>query len=66
MANEKLNTALYEKIFSEQEIYRAWLLSQPPEEIYLKNYEPHELVHFGGNTYCTRGHDSLKTSNGKW
>lgn len=33
---------------------------------YLKNYEPQELVHFGGNTYCTRTHDSLKISNGKW
>ena len=33
---------------------------------YLKNYEPQELVHFGGNTYCTREHDSLKISNGKW
>ena len=33
---------------------------------YLKNYEPNELVHFGGNTYCTREHDSLKISNGKW
>ncbi|MCI9265055.1 MAG: DUF3991 domain-containing protein [Oscillospiraceae bacterium] len=33
---------------------------------YLKNYEPDELVHFGGNTYCTRTHDSLKISNGKW
>lgn len=33
---------------------------------YLKNYEPHELVHFGGSTYCTREHDSLKISNGKW
>ena len=32
---------------------------------YLKNYEPGELVHFGGNTYCTRIHDSLKISNGK-
>ena len=21
---------------------------------YLQNYEPQELVHFGGNTYCTR------------
>ena len=31
---------------------------------YLKNYEPGELVHFGGNTYCTRTHDSLKISNG--
>ena len=33
---------------------------------YLQNYEPDELVHFGGNTYCTRTHDSLKISNGKW
>ena len=33
---------------------------------YLKNYEPSELVHFGGSTYCTRTHDSLKISNGKW
>ncbi|WP_329886571.1 DUF3991 and TOPRIM domain-containing protein [Pseudoramibacter faecis] len=33
---------------------------------YLKNYEPQELVHFGGSTYCTRKHDSLKISNGKW
>lgn len=33
---------------------------------YLKNYEPQELVHFGGTTYTTRTHDSLKISNGKW
>ena len=33
---------------------------------YLQNYEPHELVHFFGDTYCTRSHDSLKISNGKW
>ena len=33
---------------------------------YLKNYEPYELVKFSGNTYCTRTHDSLKISNGKW
>ena len=25
MTNEELNTALYEKMFSEQETYRAWL-----------------------------------------
>ena len=24
------------------------------------------LVHVGGSTYCTREHDSLKISNGKW
>ena len=33
---------------------------------YLKNYEPHELVHVSGSTYCTRTHDSLRISNGKW
>lgn len=33
---------------------------------YLRNYEPHELVKFSGNTYTTRTHDSLKISNGKW
>lgn len=33
---------------------------------YLQRYEPQELVHFSGNTYCTRTHDSLKISNGKW
>ena len=33
---------------------------------YLRTYEPQELVHFGGSTYCTREHDSLKISNGKW
>lgn len=29
---------------------------------YLRIYEPHELVHFSSNTYCTRTHDSLKIS----
>jgi len=33
---------------------------------YLQNYEPQELVHFSGNVYSTRTHDSLKISNGKW
>ena len=33
---------------------------------YLKNYRPDELVHLGGGTYCTKKHDSLKISNGKW
>ncbi len=167
MTNEELNTRLYEKMFEEQETYRGWLLSQPPEEIlnhtyeytmredilismecddlsdkqcrallkspvpsamctrngrserpvtwttsgtrlraapmqlsdrtfsnhrrkgrcvpmgyvlpedieqakqmdlltYLQNYEPQELVRVSGNTFCTREHDSLKISNGKW
>lgn len=33
---------------------------------YLQNYEPQELVKFSSDTYCTRSHDSLKISNGKW
>jgi hypothetical protein len=33
---------------------------------YLQYYEPQELVHFSGNVYTTRSHDSLKISNGKW
>ena len=33
MTNEELNTALYKKVFAEQEKYREWLLSQPPNEI---------------------------------
>lgn len=39
MTNEQLNTALYEKMFADQETYRAWLLSQPPEEILNHTYE---------------------------
>ena len=33
---------------------------------YLREREPEELVPLGGNVYCTRTHDSLKISNGKW
>ena len=33
---------------------------------YLFEREPQELVHVAGNTFCTREHDSLKISNGKW
>lgn len=33
---------------------------------YLRTCEPGELVHISGNHYCTREHDSLKISNGKW
>lgn len=39
MTTEHLNTALYEKMFEEQERYREWLLSQPPEEIINHSYE---------------------------
>lgn len=33
---------------------------------YLKNYEPSMLVQLSGGEYCTKEHDSLKISNGKW
>ena len=33
---------------------------------YMQRFEPQELVHISGNSYCTRTHDSLKISNGKW
>lgn len=33
---------------------------------FLQARDPGELVHVYGNTYCTRSHDSLKISNGKW
>ena len=39
MTNEELNTALYKKVFAEQEKYREWLLSQPPDEILNHGYE---------------------------
>ncbi len=39
MTNAEQNTALYKKMFAEQEAYRAWLLSQPPTEILNHAYE---------------------------
>lgn len=33
---------------------------------YLRRFEPDNLMHLGGDSYCTREHDSLKISNGKW
>lgn len=33
---------------------------------YLRRYEPQELVHISAGNYCTRPHDSMKISNGKW
>ena len=34
MSNQELNTALYEKMFAEQDTYRKWGLTQPPGEIF--------------------------------
>ena len=33
---------------------------------YLQRYEPSTLKRVAGNVYCTKEHDSLKISNGKW
>ncbi|MBR3597096.1 MAG: toprim domain-containing protein [Clostridia bacterium] len=33
---------------------------------YLQNYDSNNLVKLSSDTYCTKGHDSLKISNGKW
>ena len=33
---------------------------------YLQRYEPNNLKRVTGKVYCTREHDSLKISNGKW
>ena len=39
MTNEELNTKVYEKLYAEQEKYKGWLLTQPPEEILNHAYE---------------------------
>ena len=39
MTNEELNTALYQKMFAEQQQYREWLMNQPPCEILNHCYE---------------------------
>lgn len=36
---EKLNSELYNKMSAEQDKYRDWLTSQPPEEILRHAYE---------------------------
>ena len=33
---------------------------------YWQRYEPINLKRVAGNVYCTKEHDSLKISNGKW
>lgn len=33
---------------------------------YLRTYNPEELVRISDREYCTKTHDSLKISNGKW
>lgn len=39
MTNEELNTALYKKMFAEQDEFKSWLLEQTPEEILRHAYD---------------------------
>ena len=39
MTNEELNTALYQKMFVEQEQFKAWLLTLPPAQVLEHAYE---------------------------
>lgn len=39
MTTEERNTALYQKMFAEQERFKDWLLEQTPEEILRHSYE---------------------------
>ena len=39
MTTEEKNTALYRKMYAEQEDFRKWLMSQPPEIILELAYE---------------------------
>lgn len=39
MTNEELNTALYHKMFAEQERYKAYLLTVSPHEVLQQAYE---------------------------
>ena len=39
MTSEEINTALYKKMYAEQEEFRKWLMFQPPEIILKYAYE---------------------------
>ena len=39
MNNQELNTELYKKLFAEQENFKGWLLTQPPDVILNHAYE---------------------------
>lgn len=49
--------------YSKEEIERA---REMDLLTYLRIYEPENLIKVHGDVYCTRQHDSLKISNGKW
>ena len=78
MTNEELNTALYKKVFAEQEKYREWLLSQPPNEILnhcyeytvredivlaLEEYDLSDKQCKALLRFCPQGHFSVPTSD---
>ena len=49
--------------FSREEVQRA---REVDLLMYLRQNDPDELVRESNRTFCTREHDSLKISNGKW
>ena len=51
------------QIYSKEDIARA---REMDLLTYLTYYDPGNLKHVSGNTYCTREHDSLIINNGKW
>lgn len=53
----------YSKFVTKEQIEEA---SQMDLLTYLENYEPDNLVKLTEGIYCTKEHDSLKISNGKW
>lgn len=56
----KEGTVIYYTKESIEEVRKVDLLT------YLRQCDPQELVHVSGNVYCTKTHDSLRISNGKW
>lgn len=51
------------QIYSKEDIARA---REMDLMTYLTYFNPENLRHVSGNTYCTREHDSLIINNGKW
>lgn len=49
--------------YSKKDIQKA---KQIDLKTYLQRFDPINLIHVAGGCYCTREHDSLKISNGKW
>ena len=50
MTPEELNTAIYHKMEAEQDSYRDWLLTLPPDEILQHAYEYLSLIHISEPT----------------